>query len=59
MSEAEAFLITSKEIEENNKNIKICKKDDQKGGFFRFNGWKTTIIIVLVNFRNRLIVLYE
>lgn len=53
MSEAEAFLLNSKEIENNDKMIDKCEKDDKKsGGCFKLNGWKTTLLIVLVYFKN-------
>lgn len=48
MSEAEALLLKGKEIEVNKKITKKYKKHANNGGCFRMNGWKTTLLIVLV-----------
>lgn len=33
----------------NNESIKDCEKSDFKKNLFKLNGWKTTLLIVLVN----------
>lgn len=48
MSEAEALLLKGKEIEINKKTTNKYKKVAKNGGYSKMNGWKTTLLIVLV-----------